>query len=140
MMRKYYYIFIINPIIIFFCINGCKTQSVSKESLSGVFCYRADKADFNFDYVLKLKRDSFALHIDKQYCTGKWVPTSQKDQIKLICIDSKDSIAESLSSSYLKDREYLIKLVDKNTLELIIYEMDFPIPKRKERIILLERK
>ena len=105
-----------------FCI-GCSTyKNVSDDNLIGNF-YGLAKGQIqgsNTQYNLELKEDNvFILNINghdfNPKCEGIW--KRRADTLILKCSDN-EGIAEKLSNGYMNQREFVIKVNNKNKLKL----------------------
>lgn len=103
-------LFIIFPIL----LTSCYT---SKKITSGI--YKKKGTDFIYSLELNSVNNTFLL--TKKYfevnssCAGKWVQKS--DTLFLKCNEEKD-IGIVLSSGYMNEREYAIKIINKKKLKL----------------------
>lgn len=109
-------------VLLIFCI-GCSTyKNVSDDDLIGSF-YGLSKGQIqgsNTQYDLELKEDSVFIlsikgHDFNPRCDGVWKHTA--DILILECSDN-ESIAEKLSNGYMNQREFVIKIKNRNKLKL----------------------
>lgn len=124
---------------------SCQSAKFSKQNVIGKYeyTYITSKFDYNFDYKLDLKTDwTFCLRIGSQDCIGKWRFVSKK-QIILECEKEKNILA-GISAGYLSQREYTIRILNNNNLELVRYKSYLPgMPSSKQlggtEIIILKK-
>ncbi|MBF0762528.1 hypothetical protein IR148_15915 [Dysgonomonas mossii] len=117
---------------------SCQSTKFHKKDFVGKYKYKTNKLSYNFDYKLELNADTtFYLQISNQSCIGKWRFLS-KNKVMLKC-DDVDTM-DALSSGYLSQREYTIKLLNDNNFELTIYNPYLPSipllnqPGKKEKV------
>ncbi len=119
---------------------SCQSTKFHKKDFIGMYKCRTNKLSYNFDYKLELNADTtFYLQISNQSCIGKWKFLS-KNEVILKC-DNVNTV-DALSSSYLSQREYAIKQINSDSLELTIYNPYIPSiallsqPSKKEKVFL----
>lgn len=75
---------------------------------------------FRENYFLNLQKDSFTIKFTpldaSPLCTGSWI--LRGDTISLKCYEEK-VITNMLSNGYMNNREYQIKIINKDSLKLI---------------------
>ncbi len=92
------------------CVN-------SKHSEIKIF----QKKGEDFLYVLELKDIDSTFSFSQTYfegtasCQGKW---SRKEKIIILNCNEVNSFTEKISSGYMSKRNYNIKIINKNTLQL----------------------
>lgn len=104
-----------------FCIAvSCSVLKTERNDITGAFYKKGSKNGFNFEYTLKLNRDSTFLlshkvHGANPQCEGVWKQSN--DTLFLSCNEEKD-ITLMLSNGYMKKREYMLKIVNRDKLRL----------------------
>ncbi|MFT3994124.1 MAG: hypothetical protein QM660_07440 [Dysgonomonas sp.] len=117
---------------------SCQSTKFHKKDFAGKYKYKTNKLSYNFDYKLELNADTtFYFQISNQSCIGKWRFLS-KNEVMLKC-DDVDTM-DALSSGYLSQREYTMRLLNGDSLELTIYNPYLPSipllnqPGKKEKV------
>lgn len=86
---------------------------------SGIEIFQKKGKDFL--YVLELKAIDSTFSFSQKYfegtasCQGKW---SKKENIIILNCNEVKSFTEKLSSGYMSKRNYTLKIINKNTLQL----------------------
>ena len=109
-------------LLLIFCV-GCTTcKDISNKNLTGNFSglSKGKIEGSNTQYSLELKKDntfnlSIKGHDFNPKCVGVWERKS--DSLILKCSDI-ESIADKLSNGYMNQREFLIRITNKNKLLL----------------------
>ena len=99
---------------------SCKAQMVDKEAISGTFYKLKKGEDFNIAYTLKLRaNNTFELLIStidgKPQCEGKWKMIN--DRFILLECNNDDNPYETISNTYMSQKEHKIQILGKNRLK-----------------------
>lgn len=99
---------------------SCGTLKIEQTDLVGEYHkHQTAKNALSINYNLVLKSDkTFNLSIKVQdanpECNGKW---EYKDNyVYLKCDDIEDAIIETLSSGYMKERDYKLEVINRNKI------------------------
>lgn len=111
-------ILVISSIMFLF---SCSTKrTLTNTDMEGsFFAIIKGHSNTNVQYLLNIQPDSFSLNLKGQdyntLCSGSWL--KKEDTIFLKCKEEKD-IGILLSSGYMNQREYTVKILSINKLEL----------------------
>ena len=115
-MRKII-LFISSIVLLYSCSVTKKLKDT--EILGSFYAKIEGHNDTNVQYTLSLKPNSFSLNFKGQdynpECTGSWL--KKGDSLFLKCKEEKD-IGILLSSSYMNQRDYTVKILSRNKLRL----------------------
>lgn len=112
---------VIKHIILTFYIvlfTSCKSTSLISDSIEGTYFKKGE--DYEFTLIFKENQtfefNKIFISHSQSSCNGKW--SKGEDNTLLLKCDDIKNPSETLSSRYMNKREHIIKVINKDSIEL----------------------